>query len=304
MLFGALRNMLRMKRVIFFILLILSSIRMYPQSEQWREYCHLQFIAQDAFAKGNFAKASFIYSKMDTVYGRIVDYSDMQKFCISAANVGDSVLVRKALITITGYKCFDISFFDNQVFGVYKRKNWWVLCDSLSNLYGQKNRLYMDTLRKMQVQDSILRYLYVHSTDAEVRNSVLLRMRSLDSINTIILSNLVQEFGLPTWENIGYNGFHSAYVLMMHVEDTLRNYLIDQLLPLMEDGLVPRDKMAYLIDRKLVMLKQPQRYGCQVYRGGKSQPIENIEQLNDRRETMWLPPRNIERLKTKIVNYE
>jgi hypothetical protein len=69
----------------------------------------------------------------------------------------------------------------------------------------------------------------------------------------------------------------------------------------MEQGDIPRNKMAYFIDRSLIRKKEPQRYGCQGWRGG-FQPIEDIEHLNDRRESMWLWPTDISKI--KIVEYD
>ena len=75
-----------MKRIILFFLLIVSTISLSAQSEEWKEYCQLQFKAQSAFKKGDYQKASKSYSQMDSVYGKIVDYADMRNYCIAAAN--------------------------------------------------------------------------------------------------------------------------------------------------------------------------------------------------------------------------
>lgn len=293
-----------MKRIILFFLLIVNTISLSAQSEEWKEYCQLQLKAQSAFKKGDYQKASKSYSQMDSVYGKIVDYADMRNFCIAAANIGDTSLVRKTLMTITGYKCFDLAFFNNPIFNAYKEKDWWTICDSLSHIYGHKNQFYIDTLRRMQYRDSIIRYQFVHAADKTVRDSARLIMRSTDSVNTIILTKLISEHGLPTWKNLGYEGFHRAYIVMMHVDQQLQDKLIEQFIPLMDEGLIPRDKMAYLIDRQLIRQRLPQRYACQVYRGGKYEPIEDIENLNARRESMWLQPVDIEKTKANIVEYE
>lgn len=75
-----------MKQTILIILSIFSLISVSAQSEEWKEYCQLQFKAQRAFKKGDYQKASKSYSQMDSVYGKIVDYADMRNYCIAAAN--------------------------------------------------------------------------------------------------------------------------------------------------------------------------------------------------------------------------
>ena len=69
-----------MKHTILFILSIFSLISVSAQSEEWKEYCQLQFKAQSAFKKGDYPQTSQFYSKMDSVYGKIVDYADIRNY--------------------------------------------------------------------------------------------------------------------------------------------------------------------------------------------------------------------------------
>ncbi len=264
----------------------------------------LQYQAKAAFDNSNYSNAAQFYQQMDSVYGHIVDYRDMRNFCIAAAMCSDTNSVQRSLLALTKYKCFDIGFLVNPIFNSYKKKNWWAECDSLSHIYGHKNQWYIDTLKQMQIADSTVRYAFTHATDMAVWDSIRAVMAAMDSVHTLQLEQLIKEHGLPTFRNVGYEGFHSAYIIMMHIHSELQDSLIEKLIPLMETGEVPRDKMAYLIDRSLIRKKLPQRYGCQIYRSGKSQPIEDIDHLNERREAMGLCPVDIEDLKTRIVEYE
>ena len=283
------------------VILFFAVGSMFSQSPEWQQCFSLQAGASRAFNKADYPLAANKYAQMDSVYGRIVDYADMRKYCIASVMCGDTERVKNTALRLTQYKCFDITFFENPIFDAYKTESWWPLCDSLSQLYGHKDRQYIDTLRKLQLRDSIVRYHFIHGETKEIRDSFRLLMRTMDSVNTHILSNLIKEYGLPTWSNVGYEGFHSAYILIMHIDPDLRDSLISEFMPLMEQGDIPRDKMAYFIDRSLILKREPQRYGCQRWRGG-SQPIEDIEHLNDRRESMWLWPRDISKI--KIVEYD
>lgn len=292
------------KQLLFTLIFISLTGSAFSQSEQWKEYCRIRYQANAAFENCDYLQSMNYYLQMDSIYGRIVDYADMRHLCISATFCGDTNTVRNSLIALTQYKCFNISFLKNSIFDSYKKKYWWSECDSLSNIFGHKNQSYIDALRSMQFRDSVIRYQYVHAPDKCARDSLRLLMSIMDSIHSIKLQALIEEYGLPTWSNVGYEGFYSAYIIMMHINSDLQGSLIEQLTPLMGIGDVPRDKMAYLIDRSLIIKKLPQRYGCQIYRSGKSQPIEDIEYLNERREVMGLCPVNVEILKTKIVDYD
>lgn len=293
-----------MKRLLIIVLFILPYLSTFSQSEKWREYCSLKFHAQRAFEQNHYDAALNNYRQMLQVYGYIVDYADMRNFCIASAKCNDTNSVHLTLLALMKNKSFDIRFIDNPIFSVYKKKNWWAECDSLSHIYGHKNQWYIDTLKRIQIADSSVRYAYIHTTDMMARDSIRAIMVAMDSANTIILERLIKEQGLPTFQNLGYEGFYSAYIIMMHINSELQDSLIEKLIPLMETGDVPRDKMAYLIDRNLIRKQLPQRYGCQIYRSGKSQPIEDIDRLNERREKMGLCPVDIENLKTKIVDYD
>lgn len=293
-----------MKKFLLFYVVLLCAYCTFPQTEQWRKYCVLQYQAKAAFDNNDYSHAARFYQQMDSVYGHIVDYKDMRNFCIAAAMCSDTNSVQRSLLALTKYKCFDIKFLDNPIFNSYKKKNWWAECDSLAHIYGHKNQWYIDTLRKIQIADSVVRYKFIHATDITVRDSMRVLMAAMDSVNTLKLETLIKEQGLPTFLNVGYEGFYSAYIIMMHIDSELQDSLIEKFIPLMETGEVPRDKMAYLMDRSLIRKKLPQRYGCQIYRSGKSQPIEDIDHLNERREAMGLCPVDIEDLKTRIVEYE
>ena len=293
-----------MKKMLLFSIVLLCAYCAFSQTEQWRKYCVLQYQAKAAFDNSDYSHAVQFYRLMDSVYGHIVDYKDMRNFCMAAAMCNDTNSVQRTLLALTKNKCFDIKFLDNPIFSFYKKKDWWAECDSLSHIYGHKNQWYIDTLRKIQIADSAVRYKYIHATDIAVRDSMRAVMAAMDSANTLKLETLIKEQGLPTFRNVGYEGFYSAYIILMHIDSELQDSLIEKLIPLMEIGDVPRDKMAYLIDRSLIKKKLPQRYGCQVYRGGSSQPVEDIDNLNERREVMGLCPVDIEDLKTRIVEYE
>ena len=297
-------SLMRMKRLLIMVLFVLPVLSASSQSEEWRAYCILKFQAQRAFEQNNYDTALCHYQQMLQVYGQIVDYADMRNFCMAAAMCNDTNSVHQTLLALTKNKCFDIRFLDNPIFSSYKKKNWWAECDSLSHIYGHKNQWYIDTLKRMQIADSAVRYAFTHAADRTARDSIRAAMVAMDSVHTIQLERLIKEQGLPTFRNVGYEGFYCAYIIMMHIHSELQDSLIEALIPLMETGDVPRDKMAYMIDRSLIIKKLPQRYGCQVYRGGRSQPVEDIDHLNERRETMGLCPKDIENLKTKIVDYE
>ncbi len=292
-----------MKKFLLFYVVLLCAYCAFPQTEQWRKYCVLQYQAKAAFDNNDYSNAAQFYQQMDSVYGHIVDYADMRNFCVAAAMCSDTNSVHQTLLALAKNKCFDIRFLDLPIFSYYKKKNWWAECDSLSHIYGHKNQWYIDTLKQMQIADSVVRYAYTHA-DMAVRDSIRAIMVAMDSVHTLQLEQLIKEHGLPTFRNVGYEGFYSAYIIMMHVHPQLQDSLIEKLIPLMESGDVPRDKMAYLIDRSLIIKRLPQRYGCQVYRSGRSQPVEDIDHLNERREAMGLCPVDIEKLKTKIVDYD
>lgn len=116
-----------------------------------------------------------------------------------------------------------------------------------------------------------------------------------DSVNTIFISNLIDERGYPGRSMVGADLASTAFLVIQHADiDVQQKYL-----PIIKDaadaGEVRWSSVALLIDRVNLRTGKPQIYGSQVSRDEETgehyfSEIENPEKVDSIRATVGLGP--------------
>ncbi len=118
-----------------------------------------------------------------------------------------------------------------------------------------------------------------------------------DSLNLIRVREIFYEIGYPTIDKVGEKSSHNFWALVQHADNF--PYFQDSVLKTMkfevEKGNIKKEDYAYLVDRVKVNLGQNQFYGTQMAINKTKDsyeplPVENPEQLDNRRKEMNLPP--------------
>ncbi len=108
--------------------------------------------------------------------------------------------------------------------------------------------------------DSIIRHFGIHSPQFD---NLKATGKKIDSLNTLRLIEIVKEYGWPGKSLVGYDGSHSAWLILQHSDTTTQG----KFLHLLEDGVktgeVTEIEYAYLLDRVLTNRNLPQYYGTQ-----------------------------------------
>lgn len=120
------------------------------------------------------------------------------------------------------------------------------------------------------------------------------KMIDVDRQNQKELRRILETYGWPNAELVGYAGAHHAWLLTQHAPDQV----IKRLLPLMkaaaERGDLYAGNVALTIDRVLVNEGKKQLYGSQFRQtqagGIQAQPIEDPKHLDERRAKMGMEP--------------
>ena len=106
------------------------------------------------------------------------------------------------------------------------------------------------------------------------------------------MKEIIDEIGFPTIPLVGKEGSHNAWLLIQHADRDIE--FQEKCLELMEsanpDVVIQKD-IAYLEDRIRVNGKRPQLYGTQFTQSNGEhilQPIENIEEVDERRAKMGM----------------
>lgn len=117
---------------------------------------------------------------------------------------------------------------------------------------------------------------------------------SVDAKHTKRLKQIVEASGWPTVSKVGEEGAGAAWLLAQHADhDPAFQQQCLVLMKQAEEGEVKPAYVAYLEDRVRVHMGQPQRYGTQFYKEGKTlgpSPIEDEEHIDERRAAVGLGP--------------
>jgi hypothetical protein len=108
------------------------------------------------------------------------------------------------------------------------------------------------------------------------------------------IKEIIDQIGWPTISKVGKEGSHWAWLIVQHADEDKE--FQKSCLALMQnekDGEVSKSNIAYLIDRIRANNNEPTLYGTQYEESkdgkGPLLPIEDPENLRDRRESMGLP---------------
>lgn len=122
------------------------------------------------------------------------------------------------------------------------------------------------------------------------------RLNGEDRQNLTWLKGVVSKHGWPGKSLVGGQGASDAWLLVQHADQDreFQRQCLNRMQALPKGEVDPRD-VAYLTDRLLVGTGKKQIYGTQlIYQNGKlvPQPIENADEVDDRRKAAGLEPLN------------
>jgi hypothetical protein len=118
------------------------------------------------------------------------------------------------------------------------------------------------------------------------------------------LRQIIAEHGWPGKSLVGPDGANAAWLIVQHADADVK--FQRQCLALLEaapQGEVEVQQVAYLTDRVLVNEGKPQRYGTQMGENFRPRPLEDPENVDQRRAEVDLPPL-AEYIKTARQAYE
>ncbi|MCY9843945.1 hypothetical protein OTK56_05695 [Vibrio caribbeanicus] len=112
--------------------------------------------------------------------------------------------------------------------------------------------------------------------------------------NASRVKEIINEYGWLTEEQIGKEGVEAMFFLVHHSSDSdFQKSLLPSLEKANSAGEIGNQEYALFTDRVLVGSNLPQRYGTQVRivnRETVLYPVENMSNLDKRREEIGLPP--------------
>ncbi|MBT4849746.1 hypothetical protein HON36_02755 [Candidatus Parcubacteria bacterium] len=116
----------------------------------------------------------------------------------------------------------------------------------------------------------------------------------IDRQNALRMKEIITEFGWPGKSLVGAEAAYGAWLLIQHADHDIdfQKQALELLKEATTKGEAEKKNEAYLTDRILVNSGRPQIFGTQFYTDDQGnfgpRPIENIEELNKRREEVGL----------------
>lgn len=128
---------------------------------------------------------------------------------------------------------------------------------------------------------------------ANVDSLDVARQDSVDAANQERLQKIIRHSGWPSKDAVGKSGVEAAFLIVQHGDPQFQEEMLPAVRAAYEQGEVPGQALAPLIDRVLRNQGKPQRYGTQVEMQGEKwalEPIESRKSVDQRRRELGLMP--------------
>ncbi|WP_281616185.1 DUF6624 domain-containing protein [Flammeovirga sp. SubArs3] len=156
-----------------------------------------------------------------------------------------------------------------------------ILLDSIREV-DQSNRKDFEKVYKKYDQES------------EVFQSAVKKMMYSDSLNTILVSELLDKYGWIGKDKIGETANSTLFLVIQHSSKEIRLKYIPLLREAVKNKKAKKRQLALMEDRLNLEYGKPQVYGSQVSLNHKGKnyvfPIDDPETVNERRAEMGLEP--------------
>lgn len=287
-----------MKVIVTLPLFAFSIIVGFAQTPEWVEYCQLKKTTQSELVTSDTIYKT--YCVMDSIYNGIPLFTDLFQFLKAAIACDEQEKIKELAFRIVRWKCWDCRLFEQPDLVWIKQKDYWPQLDTLSLLNCKKSNFtdYMRELYMLKLSDQQCRKSLHDALSKEEVDSVWTIIHFTDSQNLEKLKDLINHYGFPTWEKVGYDYALCAWIIAQHADSAFLHEYVEQLKKAVANDNANPKNLAYMIDRDLMNQNLPQLYGTQSIAMLNSDgvmedmlwPVENIDQLNARREHMLLAP--------------
>ena len=170
--------------------------------------------------------------------------------------------------------------------------------EGLSNL----NLSLREEIRKMKIEDQKYRNagntLYKENVD---------KQESIDDYNTNRIIEIFDEFGYPNETVIGSYSVDQTPIgisaMLLHTSDSIRmNYFVPKLNEFIKNGTCSPNVLGSIIDQYYLYNGEPQINGTYTKQDGSySHMISDLEQVDNNRISIGLPPLKLQEKKDSIV---
>ena len=152
-----------------------------------------------------------------------------------------------------------------------------------------------ETLENIFERDQYDRLLWSHAVknnpDDTERNEWLARRALMtDSLNLVLVDEILSQHGFPRKEQVGDFGNQAVWLVFQHADLDYQKRFLPQMEAAVSHGYIAPLYLALLRDRIDVREGRPQRYGTQIDGKGNLAPLLDASCVNKWRQEVGLPP--------------
>jgi len=151
-----------------------------------------------------------------------------------------------------------------------------------------------ETLENIFERDQYDRLLWSQAvknnpSDAERNEQLAQRALMTDSLNLVLVDEILSQHGFPRKEQVGDFGNQAVWLVFQHADLDFQKRFLPQLEAAVSRGDIAPVFLALLRDRIDVREGRPQRYGTQIDGKGNIAPLLDASRVNQWRQEVGLP---------------
>ena len=287
-----------------FLTLILLPTFLFAQTKEQRiTYDSLVNKAQAAFQNRLYESASQMYLDAIKAFGDKGFNEDRYKAAQSLAQAGrmDPAFANlQRLFDKTSHLEYKTLDSDSFFIPLHADPRWQILLEALRPEIPQlAEQLYQIHHLDQDLRKTLGETRKRYGPKSPQMDSLWIKINLLDSINLLEIKQMLDAHGWLGPKQVGHRGNTTLWLVIQHADLATQEHYLPMMQAAADAGKASCGNLAYLEDRILVRKNQKQWYGSQHYKPNGSNvtlyfPVEDPDNLNDRRESMGLSPFSLE----------
>ena len=288
-----------MRTVCLLLFLLFSTNAM----SQTAAYDSLVFFAEQDYLKGNYQQAADNYSKAFIELGGKGLPTDRYHAakCWALVHQPDSAFFNLfRLAEKTDYLDFQKVKDDEELKNLHRDNRWIKLLSRLNPTNESYNDSLASVLEKIYESDQSIRsemrkLREKYNTGSPEYKELARRIQVTDSINLILVTSLIDQFGWLSKAVVGKTGNSAVWLVIQHADLATQEKYYPIMEKAVQENKASRKDLAYLEDRILMRQGKKQLYGTQYKLDSETNEMklweeEDPDRLNERRASVGLPP--------------
>lgn len=253
------------------------------QDDYWR----LIFHADSLFDARLYDEARQVY---DLAFGedRYILPSQLSQVASKMSSIGDN---QAAMAYLRHRLAMEKDFYEDPLMTPYSELTDTFALRSRQWHYDLELKKTLEGIFERDQYDRLLWSQAVKNNPGDTERDEVLARRALmtDSLNLVLVSTILSQYGFPSRELVGDFGNQAVWLVFQHAQLDYQKRFLPQLETAVARGDIAPLYLAMLRDRIDVREGRPQRYGTQIDEKGNLAPLVDPSRVNQWRQEVGLP---------------